>query len=251
VESPKDICNGPRAQGREPEQGRKEDLIAYLADLRAKGYRKSTLSTIFVSLNAWYDYLMESEAIQVNPVPAIQKRYLRTYKDEVRQRQLISEEEAAKIVMATIEIRDRAILLVFFKTGIRRNELITLDVDDLDLMGGSLTLKPTGKRSNRIVYFDDECRRALSRWLKSREMRFKKEDQRALFISAKGTRMLAPSVDTLVRAAAIRVGLYDRNSTRPEDKFTPHCCRHWNATHLLRAGMKREYVKWLRGDAMR
>jgi integrase/recombinase XerD len=36
-----------------------------------------------------------------------------------------------------------------------------------------------------------------------------------------------------------------------EDHFSPHCARHWNTTHLLRAGMKREYVQWLRGDAIK
>ena len=99
---------------------------------------------------------MESDEMQKNPIPAIQKRYLRNYKDEIRRRQSISVENAAKMVRATIDTRDRAILLLFFKTGIRRNELISLDLEDLDLQGMSLTLKPTPKRSNRMVFFDDE-----------------------------------------------------------------------------------------------
>lgn len=241
------------AQEREfaPEQGRREDLLAYLADLRARGQRQSSLSATFVSLSAWFEYLVESGMLPSNPIPAIQKRYLRSYKDEIRQRQLISVEDAAKMVRATIDTRDRAILLLFFKTGIRRNELITLDLENLDLPGMSLTLKHTAKRSNRIVFFDDETRRALGRWLKSRELRFKKGDQQALFISSKGTRLHESGVENLVREAAMRVGLHDHDSTRLEDKFTPHCCRHWNATHLLRAGMSREFVKWLRGDAMK
>jgi integrase/recombinase XerD len=238
-------------RGMAPEQGRKEDLLAYLADLRARGQRRSSLSAAFISLSAWFEYLVESGKLSSNPIPAIQKRYLRSYKDEIRQRQLISIEDAAKMVRATIDTRDRAILLIFFKTGIRRNELITLDLENLDLLGMNLTLKPTAKRSNRRVFFDDETRRSLARWLRSREMRFKKGDQQALFISAKGTRLQASGVDDLVREAAMRVGLHDRHSTRLEDKFTPHCCRHWNATYLLRAGMPREFVKWLRGDAMK
>jgi len=36
-----------------------------------------------------------------------------------------------------------------------------------------------------------------------------------------------------------------------EDHFSAHCCRHWHATHLLRAGMKTQYVQWLRGDAIK
>jgi integrase/recombinase XerD len=234
-----------------PEKGRKEDLLAYLAYLRSKGQRQSSMTATFVSLNSWLEYLMEYDEMQKNPIPAIQKRYLRNYKDEIRRRQSISVENAAKMVRGTIDTRDRAILLLFFKTGIRRNELITLDLEDLDLQGMSLTLKPTPKRSNRMVFFDDETRRALVRWIKSREMRFKKGDQKALFISAMGTRLQASGVDSLVREAAMRVGLHDHESTRLEDKFTPHCCRHWNATHLLHAGLPREFMKWLRGDAMK
>lgn len=234
-----------------PEQGLREDLLAYLADLRARGLRQCSLSATFISLGSWFEYLVESGKLPSNPVPAIQKRYLHSYKDEIRQRQLISIEDAARMVRTTIDTRDRAILLVFFKTGIRRNELITLDLEDLDLLGMSLILKPTAKRSNRIVFFDYETHRVLARWLKSREMRFKKGDQQALFVSSKGTRLQASGVDDLVREAAMRVGLYDNDSTRLEDKFTPHCCRHWNATYLLRAGMPREFVKWLRGDAMK
>lgn len=234
-----------------PEQGLREDLLAYLADLRDRGYRRSSLSAIFISLGAWFEYLVESGKLSSNPIPPIQKRYLRSYKDEIRQRRLISVEDAANMVRATIDTRDRAILLVFFKTGIRRNELMTLDLEDLDLQGMSLTLKPTAKRSNRVVFFDDETRRALARWLKSREMRFQKGAQQALFISSKGTRLQATGIDDLVREAAMRVGLYNADSTRLEDKFTPHCCRYWNATHLLRSGMPREHVKWLRGDAIR
>lgn len=236
-------------RGIAPERGRLEDLLAYLADLRSRGQKQSSISATFISLSSWFDYLVGSGRLSINPIPAIRKRCLRSYKDEVRHRRLISVEDAAKMVRATIDTRDRAILLVFLKTGIRRNELITLDLEDLNISGMCLTLKPTARQGNRTVFFDDETRRALARWLKSRDLRFKKGEQNALFISSKGMRLQATGVDELVREAARRVGLYDDGSTKLEDKFTPRCCRHWNAVHLLRSGMPREFVKWLRGDA--
>jgi integrase/recombinase XerD len=106
----------------------------------------------------------------------------RLYKDEVRQRQLISIEDAKKMVRATIDTRDRAILLLLLKTGIRRNELVTLDLEDVNLRDQSLMLKPTGKRSNRIVFFDEEATRILARWLAARETRYKQKGERSLFI---------------------------------------------------------------------
>jgi len=229
----------------------RETLLAYLADMRTKGRRQSTIERAFSNLSVYFDYLIEIGEIQQNPVVLIKKRYLKNYKDEVRQRQLISIEDAAKMVRATIDTRDRAILLLFLKTGIRRGELISLDIADIDLPGQKILLKPTAKRSNRIVFFDDEVELSLRRWMTARETRYRKRGESALFISNKGTRLQTAAIDSLVRVAASRVGLHDSASERIEDKFTPHCCRHWFTTHLLRAGMRREYVQWLRGDAIR
>jgi hypothetical protein len=47
------------------------------------------------------------------------------------------------------------------------------------------------------------------------------------------------------------VGLHDPDSERMKDHFSPHCARHWNTIDLLREGMKRDYVQWLRGDAIK
>ena len=154
------------------------------------------------------------------------------------------------MVASTIDTRNRAILLLLFKTGIRRNELVTLDINDVDLEEQVVILKPTGKRSNRTVFFDDEAGRALARWLKSRELRCKK-DPKALFLNNLGLRLSNGGVDTVVREAAMRVSLHDQKSDRLEDKFTPHCCRYWFTTHLRRKGMPREFIQELRGDVRR
>jgi integrase/recombinase XerD len=58
-------------------------------------------------------------------------------------------------------------------------------------------------------------------------------------------------IQDIVRKHAKVIGLHNPETGKLADKFTPHCCRHWFTTHLLRAGMKREYVKWLRGDAIK
>ena len=72
----------------------------------------------------------------------------------------------------------------------------------------------------------------------------------ALFLNRKGQRLTGIYIQVKIIEYATHVGLHDPDSDKPEDRFTPHCCRHWNATHLLRAGMRREYVQWLRGDAI-
>jgi integrase/recombinase XerD len=72
-----------------------------------------------------------------------------------------------------------------------------------------------------------------------------------LFLNAEGDRLDRGGILRVVRQAAERVGLHDSSSEGMENHFSPHCCRHWNTTHLLRAGMKREYVQWLHGDAIK
>jgi len=62
-----------------------------------------------------------------------------------------------------------------------------------------------------------------------------------------GTRIIKRNIEELIEGHAERVGLHNPGG-KLEDRFTPHCCRHWFVTHLLRAGMSRDFVKELRGD---
>jgi integrase/recombinase XerD len=224
------------------------DLRLYLQHLKERGLKYGTIRNSFTRLSCYFEYLIEEGRMEQNPAEKFRKRYIKKYKETEERRKIISIEEAKTLVRATIDTRDRAILLLLLKTGIRRNELVTLDVRDLDMADKSLMLKPTAKRSNRLIFFDDEAARALQRWLNQREKRYIKSD--SLFLNNKGQRLKSEGVDRIVRIAAERVGLYIA-SKKLEDRFTPHCCRHWNATHLLKAGMPREHVKWLRGDAMK
>jgi integrase/recombinase XerD len=154
----------------------------------------------------------------------------------------------AKIINSTMDIRDKTIITLLAKTGIRRNELITLDVEDIDWVEQRIRLKPAHKRTNRIVFFDDETAVILHRWLKVRKAR-KIKDATALFISEWGTRINRNGIYQVVTEAAGRVGLHNPKSELMEDHFSPHCCRHWFTTHLRRAGMSREFIQELRGDA--
>jgi integrase/recombinase XerD len=129
----------------------------------------------------------------------------------------------------------------------RVSELTSLDVDDVDLDKREVTLKLKKKRSNRVLYLDDEVITVLQRWLAARKNRKGEKDQ-ALFLSKVGTRIKKRSIEDLIKKHADRIGLHNPHTSRLEDRFTPHCCRHWFTTHLIRAGMPRDFVKELRGD---
>jgi integrase/recombinase XerD len=102
------------------------------------------------------------------------------------------------------------------------------------------------KRSNRIVFFDDECARMLKRWMAQRKKLNSKTE--ALFTNEYGGRLNRNGVYNLVTKYAETVGLHDPKSDRVEDHFSTHNCRHWFTTWLRRNGMPREFTKTLRGD---
>jgi integrase/recombinase XerD len=230
-----------------------EDLVDFIRHLRFE--RKSAQRTIeltFSVLSSFYEFLIFKGHMEKNPILPVRKRYLKAYKDNGtgQERQLISVEDMARIINSEMNIRDKAIITLLAKTGIRRNELISLDMSDVDFANLKIRLKPTAKRSNRLVFFDDEAAYILRRWVNTREGRNTKRSM-ALFLNHEGKRLERRGVGDAVTKAAIRVGVHKPESQRLEDHFGPHCCRHWNTTYLLRAGMKREYVQWLRGDAIK
>jgi integrase/recombinase XerD len=229
----------------------KDDLKRYLNHFRVeKKLSESTVKIAFASISAFMDYLVEEDRITENPVLAFRRRYMTSYKksSDNKTRQIISIKQAAMLVNSILDVKEKAIVALLFKTGMRRHELADLDVDDIDLEELTIELKPTPKRSNKTVFFDQETAELLKIWLKYRETRIK-DGEKALFVSQYGVRFSGTAIKQIVEKHAERVGLHNPKSKRLEDKFTPHCCRHWFTTHLIRAGMPRDYIQELRGDA--
>ena len=226
------------------------NFIDYLRKVRKISY--NTLKNYFSALTTFYEFLEFEGYINKNQVPSIRSRYVRRLKDnyEGQMRKLISIEEMAKLINSTLDIRDKAVITLLAKTGIRRSELIKLDISDIDWVDQSIKLKPTPKRTNRTAFFDDETALILHRWVKARESRNIK-NSKALFINNLGTRLNRNGVYLAVTKPAEKIGLHNPTSARMEDHFSPHCCRHWFTTHLRRASMPREFIQELRGDVRR
>ena len=155
-----------------------------------------------------------------------------------------------QLINSTLSIRDKALMTVLAKTGVRRNELISMDVADVDFPLGRIQLKRKKKRSNLYVYFDEECAVLLSRWLRVRDQ-YANPGEDGLFVGYMGARIGRNMVYRIVTDNAKRAGFFDSESDRLEDHFSPHCFRHWFTTHLRRNGLSREFIKELRGDSRR
>jgi len=228
------------------------EFLRYSREVRKVKYK--TIENNFSALSSFYDFLTFEGIVPSNIVLTFRKRYLRRYKKSgngtSEERRLITLEELRKLLSVVDDPRDRAIIVLFAKTGIRREELINIDLDDIDWNTFSITLKPTPKRSNRTVFFDEECAVVLQRWLRVREMLQPRTP--ALFISYNTLQRLNRNgVWRAVVKYALKVGLHNPESPHLRDHFGPHCFRHFFTTYLIRNGMPREYVKELRGDARR
>lgn len=224
-----------------------KDFLQYIKYERSVKHK--TIENYFSALSSFYDYLAFERLVSTNIVLPFRKRYLRQYKDgyEDPERKLLSVEEMSRLVGSIMDPRDKAIAVLFAKTGIRRGELLKLDVDDVHWEDYSITLKPTPRRSNRVAFFDDECAVVLRRWLRVREKLNPKT--KALFVSYQSlNRLDRNGLYTAIVKYAKRLGFHNPESPGLEDHFGPHCFRHWFTTWLLRNGMPREYIKELRGD---
>jgi len=230
----------------------KNALREYIRVLREdRKLSTSTLENHMSAVSSFLDYLLYEEVIDSNLTLAVRRRYLRRYKSDgpgdAHSRKLITTEQLKALVESVLNPRDKALIVLLAKTGIRRGELVTIDVDDVDLVQMKITLKPKAKRSNRVVFFDEECGRLLQDWLSVRQ-RYARDDSKALFVTSSGGRLDGNRVYEVVTGHAKHVGLHTQSSKRLEDHFTPHCLRHWFTTHLRRNGMPREMVQELRGD---
>jgi integrase/recombinase XerD len=230
-----------------------KDFIHYR---RAQEVDQKTLENNFTALSTFYEFLCFEGIANVNPVLPVRKRYLKRYKDEdsdnsfdESKRKLATVEQMAMLVNSILSVRDQAVVLTLAKTGLRRSELVSIDVDDdINWIEQSITLKRKKfkKRSGRTVFFDDETARVLKRWNVQRRKLHPKTT--ALFVNEYGKRLGRNGVYNLVTKYAEAVGLHNPKSDRIEDHFSSHNCRHWFTTWLRRNGMPREFIKALRGD---
>lgn len=229
-----------------------KDFIHYR---REQDIDQKTLENNFTALSTFYEFLCFEGYANVNPVLPVRKRYLKTYKDEQfdsfdeSRRKLATIEQMATLVNSILSTRDQAVVLLLAKTGLRRSELVSIDIeDDINWQEQSITLKRKKfkKRSGRTVFFDGETALVLKRWEAQRKKL--KPKTKALFVNEYGQRLGRNGVYNLVTKYAEAVGLHNPKSDRIEDHFSSHNCRHWFTTWLRRTGMPREFIKALRGD---
>ena len=236
---PTDIINAARIFG---EIGitfpniRKQHLKSFVKILnketkRPDGLSVSRLKYIFTVLNSMMEFLTYEDLGEVNVVPAFRKRYLRTYKKNASNstpRQVPTTKVLSEMIYDIFDPKTRALHLLLAKTGIRRGEVISLDLSSVNLIEKYIMADPATKRTNRKIPFDSECADALERYMLSSSSYKRINGEIALFVNRNGSRCNKNTISRMINKPAEKHGLHNPTADRLEQhlKFGPHNYRH-------------------------
>lgn len=214
---------------------------AYLAWLHEQGYAKSTVARRVSAVRSWCRFLCRNGLLDSNPAEA-----LRGPRQDKKLPHFLSVAQIGQLLVAPpgeepAGLRDRAILETLYSAGLRVSELTGLNIDDLDLDSGMVTVRGKGKRE-RLALLGKESQEAIARWLAVRGTMAppkKMKAQPAVFLNQRGSRLTSRSVGRLLEKYLAQAGLDPRTS--------PHTLRHSFATHLLDRGADIRSVQELLG----
>ncbi|PZN31390.1 MAG: tyrosine recombinase XerC [Proteobacteria bacterium] len=210
------------------------------ADFRA-GQSPRSIQRRLSALRSFFEYLLRERVLVANPARGVQApkagRRLPETLDVDRMAQLLDAEPPG--AETELGVRDKAIMELFYSSGLRLAELIGLQLHDVDLR--DRTVRVTGKgNKTRIVPLGRQAAQALTKWLEQRPA-MAPAGERALFVSRLGRPLSARTVQVRVAQWARHLGLGTR--------VHPHLFRHSFATHLLESSQDLRGVQELLGHA--
>ena len=221
-------------------------IRGYLGELYHQGQARTSVARKVSALRAFTRYLRREGFIDADPaVLAVAPK-----REQKVPAHLSVDEMSQLLEMPALSTplgrRDRAILELFYASGIRLSELVALDLEDVDLAGRMVRVMGKG-RKERIVPFNKSAEKSLRKWYSDRAALTGSEEQRRrtrdqgtpLFVNARGGRLSGRSVQRLVAryvaSCSTRFGI------------SPHALRHSFATHLLQAGADLRAIQELLG----
>lgn len=220
------------------------DFLSYLANDRTVnpesaapeyGISASSRARKLSAIKSFYKYLtVRTKQLQENPVADLEYPKLRKSLPKY-----LTLEQSATLLQAVSgpnEKRDYAILMLFLNCGIRRSELVGLNLTDVY----EDRIRVVGKgNKERFVYFGSACRKAIDAYLPERNKRVL-TDNRALFGSRDNNRISVTAVHRLVKKALLQAGL-------DATQFSAHKLRHTAATMMLSGGVDVKTVQEVLG----
>ena len=213
------------------EQMTREDIEAFIETLQDRGLTPNTVRTRLCAVYAFVRFLIEKRAVSYE----LLERRIKLKLPESLPR-AIDPLDLKRLLSVIDKVRDRALLLLLLRTGMRIGELLNTKVHDLDLNNHRILIYQAEKNSvGRVVYYSEDAKEVLLSWLRIRNT-FKEN----LFYG-RGDKPLS------YEAARCMFNKYLEKAGFLYSGYTLHCLRHTFATDLLNARMPLECLRVLLG----
>jgi tyrosine recombinase XerC len=230
-------------KGREVRWDRAGNVVlrGFLAELHEKKRRKATIGRKLAALRSFYDFALRKKWIAENPAKMLSRP-----RQEKKVPSFLSEDETAALLdlpgsSRPLDLRDRAILELFYATGIRVSELVGIETADIHFGERLVRVRGKGKKE-RLVPFGGKAREALEDYRRARPaLAVSEAGGEAFFLNYRGGRLTTRSVQRMVHKYIRR--------TAVARKISPHSLRHSFASHLLGRGADLRVIQELLGHA--
>jgi integrase/recombinase XerD len=222
----------------------REIIIDYIMAMKSdQEYASSTVARKVAAIKSFFHYLVDKGELEDDPTatldsPKVRKRLPKSVSAKDLER-LLNEPAREQTPKA---LRDRALLEVLYATGLRVTELVSLNVDDVNLASATLRIVRPKDKSERIVPIHERALVPLHDYIERGRMQLLRDPQEpALFLNHRGRRLTRQGLWLIVKHYVREVGI--------TEDITPHTLRHTFAAHLVEKKADLEYVQELLGHA--
>ncbi len=223
------------------ERTNREEVASFLALQREKGLAPASITRCLAAIRSFYQFLQKEQLIDFNPA-----RELETPRTEKVLPQVLSCSEVELLLEQPQEgknagLRDKAMLEILYATGIRVSELVSLNINDVNIKMGFLRCEGKGSKE-RMIPLGSAAIKSLQDYLKrGRNAMLKNKDEKALFLNQQGKRLTRQGFWKILKKYSKKAGI--------NGEITPHTLRHSFATHLLENGADLRSVQEMLGHA--
>ena len=217
-----------------------KDMKEYIEELKEIGKKPSTISRNIASIRSFYQYEVKNKKMVEDPTEGIQSP-----KVEKRVPSILTSNEVSLLLeqpkaIDLKGIRDKAMLEFAYATGMRVTEIISLNVEDVNLAEGYVVCETGNKK--RTIPLGNLSLKALKEYVESaRNILIKKDETKALFVNINGSR--------LTRQGFWKIIKYYKEQAHISKEITPHVLRHSFATHLLQNGADLKSIQAMLGHS--
>lgn len=217
-------------------------IVEYLLTLRKKNYAEATVARKVAALKSFFQYLQAEGTIHGNPAESLEsprvgrslpKPLSVTQVDELLEQPLKRNTPEAK--------RDRAMLELLYAAGLRVSELVSLNVEDLNMSGPYVRCMGKGSKERTIPIHEQAAAAVVVYLDDGRAALVKARKENALFVNRRGERLTRQGFWLILKQYAKEANI--------ASTVTPHTLRHSFATHMLRGGAPLRNVQELLGHA--